>query len=102
MGGRELKFCATIAEQKASNVHVRDITSKDEFVANKQAADDKKSAPRLLFQSVQVNIVAGRLPEPSGNEIRYLKIPINIFPPKHSLSEADKKQISADDVTGLK
>jgi glyoxylase-like metal-dependent hydrolase (beta-lactamase superfamily II) len=100
--GRELRYSATIAEQKAGNVHVRATTGKEEFVKNKQAADEKKSAPRLLFQSVQVNIVAGRLPEPSRNEIRYLKIPINIFPPKHSLSEADKKQISADDVTSLK
>jgi glyoxylase-like metal-dependent hydrolase (beta-lactamase superfamily II) len=101
-GGRDLKYSATIAEQKAGNVHVRATTSKEEFVKNKEAADEKKAAPRLLFQSVQVNIVAGRLPDPAENEIRYLKIPINIFPPKHSLSEADKKQISADDVTGLK
>jgi glyoxylase-like metal-dependent hydrolase (beta-lactamase superfamily II) len=101
-GGRELRYSTTIADQKENNVHVRATTSKEEFVKNKQAADEKKSAPRLLFQSVQVNIVAGRLPELSGNEIRYLKIPINIFPPKHSLGEADKKQISADDVTGLK
>jgi len=101
-GGRELRYSATIAEQKESNVHVRTTTGKAEFVKNKQVADEKKSAPRLLFQSVQVNIVAGRLPEPSGNDIRYLKIPINIFPPKHLLSETDKKQISADDVTGLK
>ena len=101
-GGRELRYSATIAEQKESNVHVRTTTSKEEFVKNKQAADEKKSAPRLLFQSVQVNIDAGRLPDPQQNEIRYLKIPINIFPPKHLLSDADKKQITADDVTGLK
>ena len=101
-GGRELRYSATLAEQKKSNVHVRTTTSKEEFVTNKQAADEKKSAPRLLFQSVQVNIAAGRLPEPSANGVRYLKIPINVFPPKHLLSEADKKQISADDVTGLK
>jgi glyoxylase-like metal-dependent hydrolase (beta-lactamase superfamily II) len=101
-GGRELRFRATIAEQKRSNVHVRATTRKEDFVRNKIAADEKKSAPRLLFQSVQVNIVAGRLPDAQSNKIRYLKIPINVFPPKHLLSETDKKQISADDVTGLK
>lgn len=101
-GGRELKYVATISEQKARNVHVRATTSKEEFVRNKQAADGKKAAPRLLFQSVQVNIAAGRLPAPHRNQIRYLRIPINIFPPKHLLGEADKKQIGADDVTGLK
>jgi glyoxylase-like metal-dependent hydrolase (beta-lactamase superfamily II) len=101
-GGRGLKYCATIAEQKRSNVHLRAATRKEDFVSTKEAADEKKAAPRLLFQSVQVNIDAGRLPRPQKNEIRYLKIPINVFPPKHLLTEDDKKQISADEVTGLK
>jgi len=100
-GGRDLKYCASIGEQRKSNVHVRTTTRKDEFVRLKQAADEKKAAPRLLFQSVQVNIDAGRLPDLEKNEIRYLKIPINIFPPKHLLTEDDKEQISADGVTGL-
>lgn len=100
-GGRELKYSATIAEQKEGNGHLRATTSKEDFVRNKESADATKSAPRLLFQSVQVNIDAGRLPDPEKNEIRYLKIPINIFPPKHLLTDADKKQITADDVTEL-
>ena len=99
-GGRELRYSASIAEQKERNVHLRATTPKEEFVRIKEAADEKKAAPRLLFQSVQVNIDAGRLPDPQKNEIRYLKIPINIFPPKHLLSEDDKKQISADSVSG--
>ena len=101
-GGRELRYCASVAEQRKSNVHLRATTAKDEFVRTKEAADEKKATPRLLFQSVQVNIDAGRLPDPQRNEVRYLKIPINIFPPKHLLSDADKKQITADDVTTLK
>jgi glyoxylase-like metal-dependent hydrolase (beta-lactamase superfamily II) len=101
-GGRELRYCASIAEQKEHNVHLKITTRKEEFVNTKEAADEKKAAPRLLFQSVQVNIDAGRLPDPEKSEIRYLKIPINIFPPKHLLTEDDKKQISADDVTSLK
>jgi glyoxylase-like metal-dependent hydrolase (beta-lactamase superfamily II) len=100
-GGRELKYCASIAEQKENNVHLKATTRKEDFVSNKEAADDKKAAPRLLFQSVQVNIDAGRLPDPKKNEIRYLKIPINIFPPKHLLNQDGKKQISADVVTRL-
>ena len=100
-GGRELKYSATIAEQKEGNGHLRATTSKEDFVRNKEASDATKSAPRLLFQSVQVNIDAGHLPDPEKNAIRYLKIPINIFPPKHRLTDADKKQITADDVTEL-
>jgi glyoxylase-like metal-dependent hydrolase (beta-lactamase superfamily II) len=79
-GGRELRYCASIAEQRENNVHLKATTRKDEFVAAKKAADAKKAAPRLLFQSVQVNIDAGRLPGPEKNGIRYLKIPIDIFP----------------------
>lgn len=79
-GGRELRYCASIAEQRETNVHLKATTRKDEFVAAKKAADEKKAAPRLLFQSVQVNIDAGRLPGPGKNGIRYLKIPIDIFP----------------------
>jgi glyoxylase-like metal-dependent hydrolase (beta-lactamase superfamily II) len=79
-GGRELRYCASIAEQRETNVHLKATTRKDEFVAAKKAADAKKAAPRLLFQSVQVNIDAGRLPGPEKNGIRYLKIPIDIFP----------------------
>jgi hypothetical protein len=101
-GGRELKYSASIAEQRETNVHVKATTEKEEFVRTKEAADAKKAAPRLLFQSVQVNIDAGRLPDPQGNGIRYLKIPINVFPPKHLLTDADKQQITADEVTRLK
>lgn len=101
-GGRELRYSATIAEQKETNIHVRASTSKGEFVRNKEASDEKKGAPCLLFQSVQVNIDAGRLPDPHDNNVRYLKIPVDVFPPKHLMRETDKKQISTDEVTALK
>lgn len=101
-GGRALRYSAPVAEQRTGNVHLRATTSREEFIANKEAADALKDAPRLLFQSVQVNIDAGRLPSPESNTVRYLKIPINIFPPKRPLSEDAKKQISADVVTGVK
>jgi glyoxylase-like metal-dependent hydrolase (beta-lactamase superfamily II) len=97
-GGRELRYRASIAEQKQSNVHLRSTTRKEDFIRTKEAADAGKSAPRLLFQSVQVNIDAGRLPGPEKNAIRYLKIPINIFPPKQVLTANDQQQISADEV----
>jgi hypothetical protein len=37
------------------------------------------SLPKLLFQSLQVNIAAGRLPAPESDGRRYLKLPINLF-----------------------
>ena len=43
---------------------------------------DGLSAPKLLFQSVQVKIDAGRLPRASkAGAVRYLRIPINVFRP---------------------
>jgi hypothetical protein len=43
--------------------------------------DASLNAPKLLFQSVQVNVDAGRLPEAQANELRYLRIPLNAFRP---------------------
>jgi glyoxylase-like metal-dependent hydrolase (beta-lactamase superfamily II) len=81
-GGRELAYQSTIGAQKRDNVQLRADTSKDAFVRFRTERDATLSAPKLLFQSVQVNIDAGSLPEPSANEIRYLRIPINVFRPQ--------------------
>ena len=45
------------------------------------------AAPRLLFQSVQVNIDAGRLPEKAKNGQRYLKTPLNLLSPADEVGE---------------
>jgi len=67
----------TVAAQKLGNVHVRAGIDEATFVAMRKARDATLSMPRLLLPSVQVNIRAGALPEPSGNGIQYLKIPLN-------------------------
>jgi glyoxylase-like metal-dependent hydrolase (beta-lactamase superfamily II) len=66
----------TVAEQRAHNVQVHDGISEEEFVAARQARDAKLEAPELLLPSIQVNIRAGRLPEPESNGMAYLKLPI--------------------------
>lgn len=81
-GGRPLAFETTVAEQKRANKQLpAGITEKD-FVEAREARDATLAAPKLLFQSVQVNIDAGTLPAPSGNAVRYLKIPVNVFRPE--------------------
>ncbi|MEL6547015.1 MAG: MBL fold metallo-hydrolase [Myxococcota bacterium] len=80
-GGRALAYETSIGESKHSNVHLRVDTTEEEFVRFRTSRDRTLSAPTLLFQSVQVNVDAGRLPDPSANEVRYLKIPINVFRP---------------------
>jgi len=80
-GGRELRYEATVGEQKRHNVALSDRTSREQFVAFREARDASLSAPKLLFRSVQVNIDAGRLPRPEA-ELAYLKIPLNAFKPR--------------------
>ena len=81
-GGRELRYETTIGESKRSNVQLPGSRSEADFVKFRTERDKTLSAPKLLFQSVQVNIDAGRLPDASRNEVRYLKVPINLFRPQ--------------------
>lgn len=87
-GGRPIAWESTIAAQKSGNVQLKGSTTRTEFVTFRTQRDKGLEAPRLLFQSVQVNVDAGRLPDPSDNEIRYLRIPINVFRPT-AVSEAE-------------
>jgi len=81
-GGRALAFQTTIREQKDHNIQLPEGRTREDFVEFRTARDKKLDTPRLLFQSVQVNVDAGSLPKPAENEVRYLKIPVNIFKPK--------------------
>ncbi|PKN44901.1 MAG: MBL fold metallo-hydrolase, partial [Deltaproteobacteria bacterium HGW-Deltaproteobacteria-20] len=76
-GGRELAYETTVGAQKESNVALRASTTEADFVSFREKRDATLNAPKLLFQSVQVNVDAGRLPSANRNEIRYLKIPLN-------------------------
>lgn len=79
--GRDVAWVAPLAEHKERNVALPAGRTREDFVAWRNARDAGLDAPRLLFQSVQVNVDAGALPKPSGNERRYLKIPLNVFRP---------------------
>jgi glyoxylase-like metal-dependent hydrolase (beta-lactamase superfamily II) len=76
-GGREVRYETTVDEERRLNIHVRDGISPEEFVAMRNARDATLAMPVLLLPSVQVNMRAGRLPEPEDNGTRYLKIPLN-------------------------
>ncbi|MDZ4308111.1 MBL fold metallo-hydrolase [Allopontixanthobacter sp.] len=67
----------TVRQQREGNVHVRDGTTEDEFVAMRTARDKTLPMPNLIMPSVQVNIRGGRLPEPEANGVSYIKIPVN-------------------------
>ncbi len=67
----------TVAEQREHNVHVNENVSRDEFVAMRESRDAELDMPKLILPSIQVNVRAGRLPEPEDNDVRYLKIPLD-------------------------
>ena len=95
-GGRALKFETSIGEQKSENIQLPADRSREDFVKFRSERDKKLDTPRLLFQSVQVNVDAGSLPKPAENEIRYLKIPVNLFKPKIEPEEGlEEREIKA-------
>ncbi len=67
----------TVAEQRKSNIHVRDGVTEDEYVAMREARDKTLGMPKLIIPSIQVNMRAGDLPEAEDNGVRYLKVPLN-------------------------
>ena len=83
---RTWKHETSIGASKDHNPQLAAKTSKEAFVEMRNARDKTLAAPKLLFQSVQVNIDAGHLPEPKNGK-RYLVTPINLFSPADELGE---------------
>ena len=71
-------FCCrtTVADERQSNIHVRDAVSEEEFVAFRRARDKDLAAPRLLLPSVQFNMRGAAFAPPEDNGMQYLKIPV--------------------------
>jgi len=67
----------TIAEQKKGNIQLNENVEKEAFVEFRTSQDKGLGMPRLIIPSLQVNIRAGRLPNPEDNNVVYLKTPIN-------------------------
>lgn len=74
-GGRDVAYETTIAAEKDKNIQLPGDRDRDSFVEFRRNRDQDLAAPRLLLQSVQVNVDAGTVP-------RFLRIPINVFRPE--------------------
>jgi glyoxylase-like metal-dependent hydrolase (beta-lactamase superfamily II) len=66
----------TVGDHKKQNAHLRDGVSEEEFVKMRSARDEVLGAPRLLHQSLQMNIRAGRLPEATEVGQRLMHVPL--------------------------
>lgn len=88
--GRAWKAETTIGAEKARNPQLSAATPRDQFVAMRNERDRTLSAPKLLFQSVQLNIDAGRMP-PERDGKRAMALPVNLFRPADALGEPLRK-----------
>lgn len=93
-GGRALAFETTVGEQKRNNIQLKAGMSEAEFTRFRSERDKQLDAPKLLFQSVQINIDAGAMPDPEDNEKRYLKIPLNVFRPEPRPEDMELDKVS--------
>jgi len=78
-GREEYGWETTIGDQKENNVHIRQSTTEQQFVKVRTERDKSLSVPKLIIPSVQMNICAGSLPQPEGNNVSYIRVPINQF-----------------------
>lgn len=76
-GRDEYAWETTVAEERASNIHVGAGIDEDSFVAMRERRDATLDMPNLILPSVQVNMRAGELPPAEDNGVRYLKIPFD-------------------------
>ncbi|MGC6366701.1 MAG: MBL fold metallo-hydrolase [Candidatus Marinamargulisbacteria bacterium] len=74
--GRAVQYESTIGLEKSKNPQLGADTTKDEFISFRDGRDATLKSPRLLLQSLQVNIDAGHLPPPEDNGSSYLKMPL--------------------------
>jgi len=82
---RAPRWQTTVAEQRAHNIHMRDGTTEEAFVALRTARDAGLGVPTLMLPAIQVNVRGGQLPPPEDNGIAYLRIPLNALP-RHEIS----------------
>jgi glyoxylase-like metal-dependent hydrolase (beta-lactamase superfamily II) len=69
----------TVQQHKEQNMHLKDGMAEEEFIALRQERDTKLAAPKLVHQSLQFNIRAGRLPASTGSAgFRLLHLPLKL------------------------
>ncbi|MDO6583985.1 MBL fold metallo-hydrolase [Salipiger sp. 1_MG-2023] len=80
--GRAAACCATVAEHKASNIHLKDAPSEDEYCKIRDERDATLPLPKLMLAALQINTRGGRMPPAEDNGRSYLKIPLGYFEPR--------------------
>lgn len=68
----------TVTEQAEANKHVKKGVPQGDFVQWRNDRDASLAEPKLLHQSLQFNIRAGRLPAPSVSGDRLVYLPLRV------------------------
>lgn len=68
----------SVKEHRDRNAHVMAGTTEQEFVTMRTTRDKTLKAPRLLHQSLQINIRAGRLPKTTPTTAALLHLPLSL------------------------
>lgn len=76
---RKVAWETTIHAEKFHNKQANHRVTKEEFVAWRKGRDSKLSLPKLIMQSLQVNLRNGLFPAPESNGQVYFKLPINLI-----------------------
>jgi glyoxylase-like metal-dependent hydrolase (beta-lactamase superfamily II) len=74
--GEKHKAYTTVKEQREGNKHVKEGTKEEDFVKFRSERDAVLGEPRLLHQSLQFNIRAGKLPAATKGGDMFLHIPV--------------------------
>jgi glyoxylase-like metal-dependent hydrolase (beta-lactamase superfamily II) len=70
---------STVALQRADNIHLGGQTAKDAYVKLREDRDATLPLPDRMLHVLQMNLRAGRPPEPEDDGRAYLKIPLDRF-----------------------
>ncbi|EXJ73571.1 uncharacterized protein A1O5_03332 [Cladophialophora psammophila CBS 110553] len=66
----------SVEQHRQRNKHLKDGTTEEEFVTRRNERDAGLAEPRLMHQSLQMNIRAGRLPKATQQGFRMLHLPL--------------------------
>ncbi|KAK3990409.1 putative beta-lactamase hydrolase-like protein [Cladorrhinum sp. PSN332] len=77
-GERDPVPYVTVGGHREMNRHVKDGITEDQFVTMRNERDSHLAAPKLLHESLQVNVRAGRLPKKNEAGMRLLKVPVKV------------------------
>ena len=78
-GRDDFAWETTMQAERTGNVHLHEGIGEEAFVAMRTRRDATLAMPKLILPSIQVNMRAGRMPEPEANGVAYLKLPLDLL-----------------------